>query len=199
MIDKRKNMIPGFAKIFTIAAMLCVLTACNIDNLLHQTASFGGDTAGQRGQFRYLVINNTPYRAMFTIGAYDDLDQHTQPQFEQFGNDPDGRVLEGNSTTPTFTFNCARVFAIGTSELLAVIEGNVADDQVDPVAAVPGVYFTDGELGSEEGAEPARGGAPAFEARLGVDFVCENLLIIRLEIDDVGPDAFRIDFEVLAN
>ena len=76
-------------------AVLLGTAGCNVDNLLNQTASFGGDTAGGRSKFRYVIINNTPYRALFTAGAYDDLDQNTTPQFQQFGNDANGTHLEG--------------------------------------------------------------------------------------------------------
>ena len=57
----------------TVLAIAGGSAGCNIENLLNQTASFGGDTAGQRSSFTYVVINNTPFRAIFTAGAYDDL------------------------------------------------------------------------------------------------------------------------------
>lgn len=190
-------MIRRAACVLLFAGLLGASASCDVDNLLNRTASFGGGTAGQRSTFAYMVINNTPYRAIFTAGAYDDLDRNTEPQIQQFGNDPYGTTLEGESTSSLVQPNCARVFAIGTGELLSVVERNLPEDGVDPDALVNGVYFSSGELGSAEGAQPDRGGAPPFEARLGVDFACNSLLIIRLEIDDVGPDPFRIDLEVI--
>ncbi len=190
-------MIRRMVRAFSILGLLAVIAGCNVDNLLNQTASFGGDTAGQRGQFNYVIINNTPYRAIFTAGAYDDLDQKTQPQFQQFGNDPNGNRLEGNATSPVITPNCARVFAVGTAQLVTVIKDNAAQDNVDRDSLIEEVYFSSGEVGTPEGAEPTEGIAPSFEARLGVDFPCNSLLILRLEPDDVGPNPFRIDFEVI--
>lgn len=170
---------------------------CDIDNLLNQTASFGGDTAGQRSSFTYVVINNTPHRAILTAGAYDDLDQNTQPIIRQFGNDPDAVSLEGNSTSAVLSASCSRVFAIGTQQLIHFVEENLEEDAFDPDALVPGVFFSSAELGSEDGGTATEGVAPPFEARLGADFPCNGFLVIRLEFDDDGPDAYRIDFEVI--
>jgi hypothetical protein len=178
-------------------AVLLGTAGCNVDNLLNQTASFGGNTAGQRSKFRYVIINNTPYRALFTAGAYDDLDQNTTPQFQQFGNDANGTHLEGNSTSATFQPNCARVFAIGTPELVQVIQDNAAADSFDTALLIQDVYFSIGDIGTAEGAQPTQGVAPGIEVRLGVDFACNSELIIRLEKDDVGANPFRIDFEVI--
>lgn len=41
------------------------------------------------------------------------------------------------------------------------------------------------------------GSAPPFEALLGVDFPCNSLVIIRLEPNDLGRNAYRIDFQVI--
>ena len=41
------------------------------------------------------------------------------------------------------------------------------------------------------------GFAPPFEALLGVDFPCSALLIIYFEINDAGPEPFRIDFQLI--
>ena len=193
-------MIRRAATVVSFAGLLPFAAGCDVDTLSNRTASFGGDIAGQRGQFRYVVINNTPYRAIFTAGAYDDLDQNTRPQS---GNSTDGSfglTLEENfadgSISDTFTPNCARVFAVGTPSLLGLIEDNLADAAVDPDALIEGVLFFTGDLDSEEGAHVV-GEAPPMEKRLGVDFVCSSFLIIRLEIDDVGPDPFRVDFECI--
>ena len=190
-------MIRRAATVLSFAVLLGLAAGCDVDTLLNRTASFGGDTPGQRSQLRIVVINNTPYRAIFNTGVYDDLDRNTQPQIGQFGNDPDRLRLEGNSTTGVFVPDCARVFAVGTPELLSFIEDNLPESEVDPCTMIEGVFFFSGELSSEECAQPTEGVAPPFEARLGVDFACNSFLTIRLEIDDVGPDAFRIDFEVI--
>lgn len=44
---------------------------------------------------------------------------------------------------------------------------------------------------------PPKGYAPALRALLGVDFPCGSTLVIRLERADVGPEPFRVGFEVI--
>ncbi|MCP4589707.1 MAG: hypothetical protein GY842_03090 [bacterium] len=180
-----------------LAVLLSLSGACDVDNLLNRTASFGGDTAGQRTTFPYFIINNTPYRAILTAGAYDDLDENTGPQIRQFGADAARPLLEGDSTTGTFTANCARVFAIGTPGLLSIVESNVSADQLDSAALVPGVFFSGADLDSDDAASATEGVAGPLELRLGVDFACSSMLVISLEFDDVGPNDFRIDYEVI--
>jgi len=181
----------------SITVLLCAAGGCDVDNLLNQTASFGGDTAGQQSQFSYIVENKTRYRAILTLGAYNDLDQKSAPQFAQFGNDSAGNTLDAGATSDVLSFACARVFSIGTPELVDRIKDHVQAENYETDALIRGVYFTSGELETEEGALPTTGIAPPFEARLGVDFACDSHLVIRLEVDDVGSDPFRIDFEVI--
>ena len=58
----------------------------------------GGRTAGGRGTVQIVVINNTPYRAVFTVGLYDQTDPGFAPAFEQFGHQEVGRMLEAGGT-----------------------------------------------------------------------------------------------------
>lgn len=190
-------MIRTVVKVLSISGLLLASAGCDTDNLLNQTASFGGDIAGGRSQIHPVIINNTPYRAIFTMGVYDDLDQYSVPQVMQFGNDPDTLTMEGDTSTLGGGPSCSRVFAIGTPELLNVIRDNLDESELNADALIKGIYFSSAELGSEEGAQPTEGVAPPFEARLGVDFACNSSLVIRFEIDDVGPNPFRIDFEVI--
>ncbi len=181
---------------------------------LNQTASLGGDVAGQRGSIRVAFINNTPHRAVFTFGTYDQTDQDSQPDSEQFGpNDYDMTLDPGQvdqdapPTSDIHLLECARVFAIGSPRLLELIEDNhTQDGSLIEEAFIEGIEFfslpsedDDEEEGDdEEDADPvSEGTAPAFEARIGDDFPCGALLIIRLEVDDLEPDAFRIDFEII--
>jgi len=163
--------------------------------LLGLTASLGGATAGGRGEVRVLFINNTPYRAVFTVGTYDPLDEFAAPEFSQFGLADDELTLPGDSESAIGAFPCARVFSIGGPRLLALIQANEPDAQLVVEASQGGVAFYDQ---SETGADPvSEGTIGAFEARLGTDFPCGALLIIRFEINDVGDDPFRIDFEIV--
>ena len=99
--------------------------------------------------------------------------------------------------------DCARVFAIGSPQLLELINRNSDDAQLVEEAVVAGVeFFSFGGDEEPNEAEPTlEGSAPPFEALLGVDFPCEALLIIRFEPGspdgEGGSSAFRIDFELI--
>jgi hypothetical protein len=163
----------------------------------------GSDTAGRRGVVRVLFINHTPHRAVFTFGSYDQTDPFSTPDFEQFSHDEDGLILEGESESPVGPIDCARVFSIGGPQLLTLIEENLPDAPVEAESLVEGVEFftidTDPSDDGDDGpADPVRVGfARPLEALLGVDFPCNALMIIRFEPDDLGPDPFRMDFELI--
>lgn len=165
------------------------------------TASLGGDWAGQRGTVRVLFINNTPHRAVFTFGSYDRTDQFSQPDFAQFGLSEFGATLDGDSSSQIISIECARVFSIGGPGLLTLIEQNLSEVSLDDDAFVEGAEFfsipSDGADSDDSGDPVNEGSAPPFEALLGVDFPCNALLIIRFEFDDLGPDPFRVDFELI--
>ena len=125
--------------------------------------------------------------------------QDSEADSEFFGAQSDGQRLEAGGDTGVVTMDCARGFAIGSDGLIEAIEDNDPDypDDLDEAAVVPGVYFSSSSLDSPNAALPTAGIAAPFEARLGVDFPCDALLIVRLEINDAGPDEFRVDFEII--
>ncbi len=178
---------------------LLLVPGCSLEGFLNRTDSFGGDLAGERGLVGVIVINNTDARAIFTMGTYDDLDQFTLPDSELFGAESDGQRLEAGGDTGIVNMDCARVFSIGSPGLIDAIQDNDPDfpDDIDEPALVPGIYFSSSSLDSPNAALPTAGFAASFEAELGVDFPCEALLIVRLEINDVGPEEFRIAFEII--
>lgn len=157
-------------------------------------ASLGGTVPGERGTVRVLFINNTPHRAVFTFGSFDPLDPLAQPDFGQFGIDDAQPVLDGGSSSEIITGVCARVFSIGSPDLLDRILRTQPGDSLDQDALAFGVQFLDV---SDDGQSTLVGVAPPFEAELGFDFPCEALLILRFEIDDFGPDPFRTVFELI--
>ena len=176
-------------------------SGCTIP-LANLITSLGGNTAGSRGTIRVLFINNTPHRAVFTYGTYDQTDKFSQPDFRQFGLDETNRILDGNSESsinpadgqsPIF---CARVFSIGSPNLRSLIDENLTGATVIDEALADGVEFFDIEENGSADASSV-GFAPPFEALLGADFPCAALLIIRFELNDLGPDPFRIDFELI--
>jgi hypothetical protein len=161
------------------------------------TAPFGGDIAGSRGQVQIVFLNNTPYRSVFTFATYDQTDPSSEPDFRQFGHDEDGLILEGDSTSPIGALDCGRVFSIGGPRMLALIADNLPDAPMADEAFIEGVEFFSVPDDDSEAARVSQGKSPPFEALLGVDFPCHALLIVRFEIDDLGPAPFHVDFELI--
>ncbi len=179
-----------------LAAVLGTASGCG-DVLSGLSASLGGDRAGERGRIRVLFINNTPHRAVFTTGTYDPLDEFATPTFSQFGFEGDELTLPGDTESLIGAFPCARIFSLGSSGLFTLLEANDPDAELIPEASQEGVtFFAEGEA-EAEGDPVAEGTISAFEARLGSDFPCGALLIIRFEINDIGEEPFRIGFEIV--
>ncbi|MCH7925895.1 MAG: hypothetical protein IIC51_10220, partial [Planctomycetes bacterium] len=107
------------------------------------TASFGGSTAGSRGSVRVLFINNTPQRAVFTYGTYDQTDQFSQPDFRQFGLNSTDLNLDGDSESSIDPISgqspliCARVFGVGSPDLLRLIDEYLSGATVKNVTEMP--------------------------------------------------------------
>ena len=173
-----------------LTGLLMGLVGCNA--LQNATASLGGATAGQRGNVRVLFINNTPFRAIFTFGAYDNLDRNTQPQIQQISSTTTD--LEGNAQTNVMNIPCHRVFSIGGAGLLARIRDNLMDGQFDEDLLIEGVNFSSAPVGDDQADAATEGMAPPIDRFIGVDFECNSLVIYRFEINDLGPDPFTIDF-----
>jgi len=171
-----------------LLAVCCGGCGADFANL---TASLGGSRAGARGSVRAVFINNTPHRAAFTFGTYDQTDPDFIPDAAQFGLEE--VMLAGDEASDIGTLECARVFSVGGRRLLALIERNIEDAEVEQAAFVEGVAFYESQGESPD----LVGMAPPFEALLGVDFPCAALLIVRLEVDDQGPAPFRVDFELI--
>ncbi len=173
-----------------------VLSGCGVD-FLNLTAPFGGNVAGGRGQVQIAFINNTPYRAVFTFATYDQTDPASELDFLQFSHDETGLILEGNSTSAIVALECARVFSIGSPRMLDLIAENLPVTSLADEAIIEGVEFFIIPDGDSAVVSISQGKSSPFEALLGVDFPCNALLIVRFEIDDLGPDPFRIDFELI--
>jgi hypothetical protein len=178
----------------TLAAMVLVV---GCEAWLNATSSLGGATAGQRGNTEVVFINNTPFRAIFTFGAYDQLDRNTQPALRQFSSASATLNLEGNTQSDTLQVRCSRVYAIGTEGLITRVEANLDPASYDLDALVEGVRFSSAAVGDEMADEATEGMAAAHEARIGADFECGALLIYRLEVNDAGPEPFAVELTVI--
>ncbi len=201
----------------SVIGVFCVLAVAGCDQatLLNQSATFGPEgsggaagaplQSGLRGLVRVVIENNTPFRALFSTGVFDNTDELTTPVFFQFS--PNSQIiaanaqatLEGNSDTGVMTFPCARVFSVGSRSLIGLIDENPGPvaGVIDAAALLDGVGFSSEGITSTDNATPREGFARGFEALLGVDFNCGSLLHVNLEIADVGPDRFVVElFEV---
>ncbi len=146
-------------------------------------------------------INNTPYRAIFTYGAYDQTDQESIPT--GFGQ----LRLEGNTSSAQVAEPCRKTFSVGGDELIRLIDANKTDPGInvtDPRALVRGVYFSSAPLGDPLEAEPTEGTAVGTVLLNGVDFSCRRtdinaatgsgLLLFTFVQDAAAPGGFRIDY-----
>ena len=171
-----------------VVGVLAVLTAGCIGDLVANLIE------EQSGNVTVIIINNTPYRAAFTLGSYDALNR-----------DPPGEVrldqqrLEAHTSTTPVTLTCGRNTAIGTEALVQRVidtEADEADDfDADAFAAV--VRFSSAPADSDAAALPTAGTAEGVEVRLGVDYACGDQLIFTLLEDATAPGGFRVEFDLL--
>jgi hypothetical protein len=146
------------------------------------------------GEITVVVINNTPYRAAFTLGGYDALQR-----------DPLGEVdlqqqrLEENTSTSPLTLSCSRNTAMGTEALVQRVIDTKADeaDDFDADAFAAVIRFSSAPADSDAAALPTAGTAEGVEVRLGVDYACGDQLIFTLIQDAAAPGGFRVDFDLL--
>ncbi|MBX3395477.1 MAG: hypothetical protein KF841_08915 [Phycisphaerae bacterium] len=180
-------------------------TSCGLDaigNLTSATSDLGPGGQIIPRVLRIAFINNTNFRAIFTFGSYDQLNQETIPTNI-------GQVrLEANSTSTTFTQPCRRTFSVGGAELIRLIKENRNSPQVniiDERALIVGVNFSGAALGDPLEAEPTEGTATGSVKLVGVDYTCARndirqqtgtgLLVFTFEPDGAAPGGFRIDYQ----
>jgi hypothetical protein len=154
------------------------------------------------------VINATPYRAIFTLGAYENLDQNTIPDpttvlLESQANDPTDLGTAWMLTTAVSAFPtpaCRRAVSIGDPGMIKRINDNLSLYEqvgltIDKRALVTGVYFSDAPLGSPDEANPTRGTADPFTALQGVDYPCGSVLVLRLVEDAAAAGGFSVKID----
>jgi len=187
---------PRTLKFFGLVGLLTGTPSCG-SALLNQTASLGGDAAGQRGVLRVIVINNTEFRPVMTFGVFDQFDRERGPDVVQIRLNEGPITLPPDGQSATLGVECGRVFSICGDELIERIE-ETGLAELDEGALVSGVQFYPAadDVDPDAAPEPVGSAAP-FEGLLGVDFPCGAQLIFRLEINDPGPEPFRIDFELI--
>ncbi|HPF38896.1 MAG TPA: hypothetical protein P5081_06305 [Phycisphaerae bacterium] len=186
-------------------AVAALSMSCNIqalNNLTAPSTDFGVSGQLIPRAIQVGFVNNTNARAIFTFGAYDQLDQATLPtNFSQLR-------LEANSSSAQIAQPCRRTFSVGGAELIRLINENENNPSIvvsDPRALVQGVNFSTAPLGDPLEAEPTEGTSLGREVLLGVDFTCSRtspsqitgsgLLIFTFEEDAGAPGGFRIDYQ----
>ncbi len=189
---------------FILAAM-----SCSTNALLNTTSATSNLSVGLGIPVPRTIsvgfINNTPFRAIFTFGAYDQLDESTVPQ--GFGQ----LRLEGNTSSAQIAQPCRKTFSVGGAELIRLIELNRNGPLItvnDPAALVQGVNFSGAALGDPLEAEPTEGTSLGTVLLAGVDFSCARtdirqttgtgVLIFTFEEDAAAPGGFRTDFTFVA-
>ena len=182
---------------FLPAMLALALGGCSVDAFQNQTASLGGEVAGAAGNIEVAFINNTPHRAIFTYGTYNNTDQFESPEAAQFVAVGANATLEPNQVATILTLTCDRVFSVGDAELLRLIDENAKDSNLAPEALFEGIAFSSAPLGDDNANVATEGFAPPVRALLGVDFPCGSIIIVRLEVADLGDAPFRADFEII--
>jgi hypothetical protein len=186
MYSIRKRI--GFGALLAAVGCLVALTGCPpfLSNL----------TEEKSGSVSLIIINNTPYRASFTLGGYDAwvLNPPGEVEIKQL-------ALEANLTENGVTLECARNVAIGTdamAERIVLTEQNLGSTFNQDLFSA-NVNFSSAPADSDAANLPTEGTAAGLEVRLGVDFACTDQLIFTFEENEtpVNGHRFRIDYELL--
>ncbi len=160
------------------------------------------------------IINETPYRAILTVGAWEPLDQNSLPDFQNLrieskDNDTTGngvvwqttQVLSSGTATP----GCRRSISIGSPALLQQIR-NEKDvltqvtppyDITDEDAMVVGANFSDAPADSPDAANPTVGTAEPITVNDGIKYPCGSIVVFKLIEDPEATGGFRIDSGVI--
>ena len=161
---------------------------CAAELLQNQTASLAGNVS-------VIIVNDTPFRASYTFGTFNDL-QRDPPgavNFEQ------NRLAAGLSSPPS-SLACGRDMAIGTTKLLQRVIDTNADQAAlgfDEDAFSITVNFSDAPDGSGLEAVATVGTAAGLNKLVGVDFSCGDELIFTFRPDPDAEGGFRIDFQLI--
>lgn len=176
--------------------------AISLGGLTSPTSDFGILGQPTERTIRVGFVNNTPFRAIFTFGAYNQLDEDSFPTGAQ------QLRVEGNTSSAQFNQPCRRTFSVGGAELVRLIKENRNSPLInitDELALVDGVNFSAAPANDPLAAEPTEGTALGREVLVGVDFTCARndirqttgtgLLVFTFEQDAAAPGGFRIDYQ----
>ncbi len=206
MASRRPISVPVRFRVAAFSLLTLALGgSCSTDALFNLPAARSNFAAGTGLPtpriIRVAFINNTPYRAIFTYGAYDHLDEDSLPT--NFGQ----LRLEGNTSSAQINQPCRQTFSLGGDTLIYLLRNNQSNSSInitDPDALVDGVNFSAAPVGDPLAAEPTEGTAVGRVLLSGVDFTCARtsiaattgtgLLIFTFVQDASAPGGFRIDY-----
>lgn len=185
-----------------LAIALAGTAACGPYSIFGNTSTLGGGSPGTRGSIKVTFINNTPFRAIFTYGVYDEDSTDFGPQFGQFVVSPSSSNtrsarLEGNSSSGIISLSCARVFSIGGIELISRIRSAKLDTNADEEALVAGIAFSDKPLDDPQAGEATAGRADEAITMQGTEFPCDSLLVYTFTPDSSQTSGVRVDLQVI--
>jgi hypothetical protein len=206
---KPKRPISGSFSVLFLFVLSVLVSSCTNSAMLNAWASGSDFQAGTGSPIPRAIqvgfINDTPFRAIFTFGAYDQLDKTSLPtNFSQLR-------LEGNTASSQVAQPCRKTFSLGGDELIRLITVNEEDPDLtvsDPRALVNGVNFSSAPADDPLAAEPTEGTAQGLVVENGVDFACirtdirqttgSGLLLFTFVQDAAAPGGFRIDFSFVS-
>jgi len=183
----------------SITVLLALTVSCTEEAFLNLTTALGTGQVNSRGVVTVQFVNNTPFRAIFTVATFSFLDQFAAPNdVVQFADGQDDtRLLEGNSVEGPDTFTCDRVLSIGGARMIHQIRATDSDEGLDEDALRPGVGFSNAVIGDPLATLPTEGTAEPLDILQGAEFPCEAQIIITFEQDSASPGGFRIDRQVI--
>lgn len=144
------------------------------------------------GNVSVLIINNTPYRALLTLGAYDEMDRNPPgaAQTQQ-------QRIEANTAISPLTVACRRNTAINTARLIRRLQDTSATANLDADLLDTVIRFSAAPSDSPAADLPTAGTAAPIEVLLGVDYTCGDQLIFTLSEDPNSAGGFRVDYSVI--
>lgn len=184
----------GFAGM-SVRRTVCVLMVLGAGALAGCTAAFLQYLTAPLADLNntITIVNETPYRASFSFGAYDDLNRNPPGpvDFQQ-------RRLEAGESFTTQMI-CAHDTAIGTAKLIRrAIENEIPDgEDFDVDAFDETVHFSDAPADSPLAAIATVGTAEGVTKRVANHYSCGDELIFTFREDPDAPGGFRIDFQLV--
>lgn len=182
------------------AGIVSLCASCTEDIYRNLTSPLGEGQVGSRGNVTVTFVNNTAFRAIFTVATFNHFDQTSTPNEPlQFADGTDGtNELVGNTAFGPFTFQCDRALSIGGIQMLERLTDTTDDlSTLNEDALATGVGFSAAAVGDALATLPTEGTAQPLDVLQGAEFQCESLIIITFEQDPNAPGGFRIDHEVI--